>query len=196
MILCLLYTLIIVENIYRHCVLQMHFCLWFKFSWTNWMVCKESCDSSHHLANPLLEVYFAGTYIAVEVCICAFSVVMQIIILNMYHARGDRAVPACLMVIARRHKGTKIGTVRQNDVSDQDPAPDNSQIGSDVEHRKRFSTPQESRERADAVLGDTASEMVKEDWRFIARMCDIICFVLFFMFHALLVIIVIFLLLN
>ena len=100
------------------------------------------------------------------------------------------------MAIAKRHKGTKIGSVSQNGVSDQDPVQDNSQIKSDVEHRKGFSTPRENRERADAVLDNTASEMVKEDWRLVARVCDIICFVLFFMFHALLVLVVIFLLLN
>ena len=140
--------------------------------------------------------HFAGSYIAAEVCICALSVVMQIIILNMYHAQGNRPVPVCLLVITQRHKGTKIGAADQKDLSDQDPAPNNTQNDNGLQHHKVLSTHRENRERRVDVLDDKTLEMVKEEWQLIARVCDIACFVVFIMIHVLLIISVIFLLLK
>ena len=138
--------------------------------------------------------YITGSYITIEVGICVLSLVVQIIILNMYHTQGSRPVPGCLLTIAKRHRGSKRVAVTGNDTTRQDNA---SEISlNDLDHRKVSPTLHDNREHTGKMSSDTASDFVKEDWRYIARVCDAVCFLLFLVVHIILTIGVVSVLLN
>ena len=146
--------------------------------------------------------YIAAMYITSDICICAFSVGMQLIIVNMYHADGIRPVPGWLMTIAKCHtgKGADVGVgqddVKCNEEENGEEGPsNNSQTPNDEKHRIRLHTPDAKREK-DGVPSDVVLQFIKNDWKRVARGCDSLCFSLFLIFHAMFTVAVIFALLK
>ena len=153
-----------------------------------------SCCTEHDNLMKLFGPYITGSYITIQVGICVLSLVVQIIILNMYHTQGSRPVPGCLLTIAKRHRGCKRVAVTGNDTTRQDNA---SEISlNDLGHHKVSPTLHDNREHTGKMSSDTASDLVKEDWRYIARVCDAVCFLLFLVVHIILTIGVVSVLLN
>ena len=125
-----------------------------------------------------MSFHIAVLYIITEIVVCAFSVMIQIIVMKVYHAQGVRPVPDCLMAVARLQKDTKVDNVceRHNqDVID----------GGHSEHKSQSS-----------AQCQMASGSFKEDWQHIAKTCDNICFVLFLGFHVIFIVTVVVMLLK
>ena len=156
-------------------------------------------QTSTYLATHVMYTcYIAAMYITSDICICAFSVGMQLIIVNVHHAGGIRPVPGWLMTIAkcRTDKSTGAGVVHDDvkcneDVNGEEGPSNNSQAPNDGKH-----TSDAKRENRAGVPSDVVSEFIKNDWRFIARRCDALCFSLFLVFHVMFTVAVIFALLK
>ena len=143
-------------------------------------------------------LHIAGTYITVEVCVCAFSLVIRILILNMYHAPGDRPIPACLMAIARCGRKTKMVSISEDhDIKhngsrvDPEPTPDNSQMRNIMKQHSGMPNIHTTRECRDVIANDITSESATGGWRRIARACDVFCFTSFLTFHILFIVAVV-----
>ena len=136
-------------------------------------------------------ISITATYITIEVCVCALSVVTQIVILNMHHAQGIRPVPACLMAIAKLRTNINVNQDNKQNVTAQKPRTQN-----DVEHHEGLRTDRDNRENTDEAFGDMVSNFEKHNWRNIAKLCDVACFVLFLGFHLLFIIVVVAMLLK
>ena len=143
--------------------------------------------------------HIAGTYITIEVCVCAFSVMIQIVILNMYHAPGDRPIPACLMAIARCGSKTKIASNNEDhDIKHsgsrihQEHTPDNSQMRNIMKQHRGMPSIRVTGEYRDVMSNYITSESARGGWRRIARVCDVVCFASFLTFHVLFIVAVVF----
>ena len=130
----------------------------------------------------------AAMYITTDICACAVSVLIQIMIMNMYHASEIRHVPGWLMTVTKCQN--QIGAVNgQEDikysegVDGQEGGNNDPQNPNDENHRTERRTLDARRESRIGVPKDLASVSIKNDWQRIARGCDVICFVSFLLFH-------------
>ena len=114
----------------------------------------------------------------------------------MYHAQGIRPVPACLMAIAKLPTIIKVNQDSKQDVTAQGPCPHRPQTQNDIEHHEGLRTDRDNRENNDDASDDMASNFEKHNWRNIAKLCDVACFVLFLGFHLLFIIVVVAMLLK
>ena len=89
--------------------------------------------------------------------------------------------------------GTVSDSERNQDRGDQGYTADNSQMRNNLEENRGVPTP-DSREHKDVIISDITTELVRADWRLIARFCDAVCFASFLAFHVLSIVAIVFLL--
>ena len=147
--------------------------------------------------------YITAIYIIVEICACALSVVIQILIIKMYYYQGIRPVPAWLVAITKCHKDNAINPITaeddfefKQDAQDQENASNPSHDGNDVDRSKELSNHQGTRESRRDASSNMKKEFNQDDWQHIARVCDNFCFALFLIFHSVFIVAVIFTLLK
>ena len=145
--------------------------------------------------------YITGTYITTEIGVCGFSVVIQTIILSIYHAQWIGPVLRCLMAVEKHLGGIGISHVRQSGEPEciqtiHDQEHDQESTRPEMKNHKRRSTLREKRGSKAENSNDVTFESVKQTSQRIARMCDKFCFVLFLVFHVLFIVTVVAILLG
>ena len=122
-----------------------------------------------------LVFHTTATYITIEICVCVFSVVVQIVILN----GGIRPVPSCLTAIAKdwwnigTNRSRKRGNATfQRDVTAEKPDFDSPQTAHKVHHQDGLPTAHDSGESNDETSGAMALNLMHDDvieWKHFSR---------------------------
>ena len=133
--------------------------------------------------------HISGRYIAIEIGVCAFTVVIQVIILHMHHGQGIGSISCCLMAIGNCRRGDETNLITETGATEHNKnRKDRDCSESDVTLQEQPSAHDNEHDSKDDRFDVVPAESANGDNQDIAIICDKFCFVLFLLFHVLIII--------